>query len=81
MCDLGVRDDLGGRQKLVDAVGEGLARVHDALVAGLRHDLSRHVIQVGVELKDKWICLIYLLDHRKSTLARGSRWDYTPLAF
>ena len=22
-----------------------------------------------------------LLDHRKSTLARGSRWDYTPLKF
>ena len=21
------------------------------------------------------------LDHRKSTLARGSRWDYTPLPF
>ena len=22
-----------------------------------------------------------VIDHRKSTLARGSRWDYTPLPF
>ena len=30
---------------------------------------------VGGGVASQWV------DHRKSTLARGSRWDYTPLPF
>ena len=35
-----------------------------------------HADSVGMGLKAGRI-----LDHRKSTLAKGSRWDYTPLPF